>query len=96
MRTFPEDISSFPFCIWVHIDQVLFFKLYIYIVVVSGIRFAPLHNYYIGLGIVLWSMIDWQILFNVRVAYPFSFSVLSYYVSLCSEFRVVMSFTVSA
>jgi hypothetical protein len=53
MRTFPEDISSFPFCIGVHIDQVLFFKLYIYIVVVSGIRFAPLHNYYIGLGIVL-------------------------------------------
>jgi hypothetical protein len=96
MRTFPEDISSFPFCIGVHIDQVLFFKLYIYIVVVSGIRFAPLHNYYIGLGIVLWSMIDWQILFNVRVDYLFSFFVLSYYVSLCSEFRIVMSFTVSA
>jgi hypothetical protein len=96
MRTFPEDISSFPFCIGVHIDQVLFFKLYIYIVVVSGIRFAPLHNYYVGLGIVLWSMIDWQILFNVRVDYLFSFFVLSYYVSLCSEFRIVMSFTVSA
>jgi hypothetical protein len=96
MRTFPEDISSFPFWIGVHIDQVLFFKLYIYIVVVSGIRFAPLHNYYIGLGIVLWSMIDWQILFNVRVDYLFSFFVLSYYVSLCSEFRIVMSFTVSA
>jgi len=53
MRTFPEDISSFPFCIGVDIDQVLFFKLYIYIVVAFGIRFAPLHNYYIGLGIVL-------------------------------------------
>ena len=33
---------------------------------------------------------------GVRVADLFSFFVLSYYVSLCSEFRVVMSVAFSA